>query len=95
MISARDLHQYLIRSPTAHSDYKSLAIHNMGIDILSKLPLARGKSKYMVVTVDYFTKYLETEALVTITMNKIIRFVYQTIFCRYTMRAKIVSDNGM
>ena len=48
----------------------------------------------MVVAVDYFTKYVEVEALATITVEKIVRFIYQTIFCRFGMPAKIVSDNG-
>ena len=48
----------------------------------------------MVVTVDYFTKYVKIEALATITLDKIIRFVYQTIFCCYGVPTKIVSDNG-
>ena len=49
----------------------------------------------MVVTIDYFMKYVEVEALVTITTNKIMRFIYQTIFCHNGVPAKIVSDNGM
>ena len=48
----------------------------------------------MVVTIDYFTKYVKIEALAMITVDKIIRFVYQTIFCRYKVPAKIILDNG-
>ena len=58
--------------------------------IVGKIPLARGKLKCVVVAVDYFTKYVEAKALAMITTNKIIRFVYQTIFCRYGVPAKII-----
>lgn len=66
-----------------------------GIDIIGKLPLARGKLKYIVVAIDYFTKYVEEKALPTITPDKTTRFVCHTIFCRYGIPSKIVSDNGM
>ena len=64
------------------------------IDIVGKLPLVRGNLKYVVVIVDYFTKYVEAKALSTITADKIIRFVYHTIFCHYGVLTKIVSNNG-
>ena len=51
--------------------------------------MARGKLNYVVVAVDYFTKYVEVEALATIIVNKIIRFVYHTIFCRYGYLQKL------
>ena len=46
-----------------------------------------------MVVVDYFTKWVEAEALVSITPAKIKEFVYKNIICRYRVPHTIVSDN--
>ena len=47
-----------------------------------------------VVAVDYFTKWVEAEALMSITLAKIKEFVYKNIVYRYEVPYTIVSDNG-
>ena len=42
---------------------------------------------------DYFTKWVEAEALASITPTKIKEFVYKKIICRYGVPHTIVSDN--
>ena len=42
-----------------------------GIDILGPLPLGKGQVKFLLVAIDYFTKWVEVEALATITEAKI------------------------
>ena len=42
-----------------------------GIDIIGALPVGKGGVKYVVVAVDYFTKWAEAEPLATITAKKI------------------------
>ena len=37
-----------------------------GLDILGPLPIARGQCKFIIVAVDYFTKWAEAEPLATI-----------------------------
>ena len=81
-------------APVSHLPTQQL-IAIWGINTIGTLPLARGKLKYVIVAVDYFTKYVEAEALATITTDKIIRFVYHTIFYRYVVPTKIVSNNRM
>ena len=49
----------------------SLVIQPMGIDLLSLFPIASSQLKYVVIVVDYFTKYIEIEQLATITSNNI------------------------
>ena len=39
--------------------------------------------QYVVVTVDYFTKWVEIEELAAITPVKIKEFIYKNIVCRY------------
>ena len=46
-----------------------------GLDILGPLPLGKGQCKFIIVVVDYFTKWAEAEPLATITKQKIRNFV--------------------
>ena len=49
--------------------------------------------QYVVVAVDYFIKWVEAEALASITITKIREFVYRNIIYRYGVPHTIVSDN--
>ena len=48
-----------------------------GIDLIGQLPKGKGSVQYAVVAVDYFTKWVEAEALATITPAKIRELVYE------------------
>ena len=50
--------------------------------------------KFMVVGFDYFTKWVEAEALATIMEKNIQSFVWRNIICRYKIPRVRVSDNG-
>ena len=50
--------------------------------------------KFLVVGINYFTKWVEAEALATITEKNIRNFVWRNIICRYGIPRVIVSDNG-
>ena len=50
--------------------------------------------KFLVVGIDYFTKWVEAEALATITEKNIWSFVWRNIICRYEIPRVLVSDNG-
>ena len=65
-----------------------------GINLIGELPKRRGSTQYTVVTVDYFTKWVEAEVLTSITPEKIKEFVYKNIICRYRVPHTIVLDNG-
>ncbi|XP_014496823.1 uncharacterized protein LOC106758406 [Vigna radiata var. radiata] len=41
-----------------------------GMDIAGPLPLAKGQCKYLLMAIDYFTKWIEVEALATISARK-------------------------
>ena len=65
-----------------------------GIDIVGPLPLGKGQVKFLLVAIDYFTKWVEAEALATITEAKIWNFVWKNIICRFGIPMMIISDNG-
>ena len=65
-----------------------------GINIIGPLPLGKGQVKFLLVAIDYFTKWVEAEALATITEAKIQRFVWKNIICRFGIPMTIISNNG-
>ena len=57
-------------------------------------PTAVRQLKFLVVGIDYFTKWVEAEALATITEKNIRSFVWRSIICRFGIPRVLVSDNG-
>ena len=65
-----------------------------GLDILGPLPIGKGQCKFIIVAVDYFTKWAEVEPLATITEQKIRNFVWRAVICRFGIPRALVSENG-
>ena len=65
-----------------------------GIDIVDPLPLGKSQVKFLLVAIDYFTKWVEAEALATITEARIQNFVWKNIICKFEIPLTIISDNG-
>ncbi|GJZ00141.1 reverse transcriptase domain-containing protein [Tanacetum coccineum] len=68
--------------------------YQWGMDILGPLTPARGGAKFVIMAIDYFTKWVEAKLLVKITGKEVIRFVMDNIICRYGLPRVIVTDNG-
>jgi len=71
-----------------------MAFPYMGIDILGPFPLEIRQMKYLIVAVEYFTKWIEVEPIAEITAHKVQHFVWKNIVCRFEVLRHIVSDNG-
>ena len=71
-----------------------LAFHKQGIDILGPFPLALGQLKYLVVAINYFIKWIEAEPFPKIAMEKVRKFAWKRIICRYGIPSQLVTDNG-
>ena len=65
-----------------------------GLDVLGPLPIERGQCKFIIVAVDYFTKWAEAEPLATISEQKVRNCVWRSIICRFEIPRSLVSDNG-
>ena len=70
------------------------AFNLWGIDFMGLFPSSRGK-QYILVVVDYVTKWVEAQPLATITARKMTEFIQKHILCRYGIPRIIVSDNGL
>uniref|UniRef100_A0A7N2MBY2 Uncharacterized protein n=1 Tax=Quercus lobata TaxID=97700 RepID=A0A7N2MBY2_QUELO len=65
-----------------------------GLDIMGPFPTAVRQLKFLVVGIDYFTKWVEAEVLATITEKNIRSFVWRCIVCRFGIPKVLVSNNG-
>ncbi|GAV68100.1 rve domain-containing protein/RVT_3 domain-containing protein [Cephalotus follicularis] len=65
-----------------------------GMDFVGPLPMATGQRKFLIVAVDYFTKWVEAEPLATITEKNTESFVWRSIICRFGVPRTIITDNG-
>ncbi|GJU00331.1 reverse transcriptase domain-containing protein [Tanacetum coccineum] len=52
-----------------------------------------GRVKFLVVAIDYFTKWVEAAPLATITGKNILKFIWSNIVCRFGIPGVIISDN--
>ncbi|GJQ94086.1 reverse transcriptase domain-containing protein [Tanacetum coccineum] len=68
--------------------------YKWGIDIAGPFPEGPDKVKFLIVAVDYFTKWIEAKPVATITGNQVKKFVWDNIVCRFGLPCEIVSDNG-
>jgi hypothetical protein len=69
-------------------------LQRWGLDMLGPLPPAQGNLKYVVVAVQYFSKWIEAKPLATITSVTVQKFFWQNIVCRFGVPKAITVDNG-
>ena len=65
-----------------------------GLDILGPLPIGKGQCRFIVLGVDYFTKWAEAEPLAMITEQKMRNFFWRSIICKFRIPRALVCDNG-
>ena len=54
----------------------------------------KGQVKFLLVVVDYFTKWIEADPLTTITTQQVQKFVWRNIICRFGIPHTIITENG-
>ncbi|XP_061344701.1 uncharacterized protein LOC133290607 [Gastrolobium bilobum] len=68
--------------------------YKWGIDILGPSPMAAGRVQWLIVAIDYFTKWVEAEPLATITSQKARRFFWRSNIYRFGIPGEVITDNG-
>ena len=90
-------HAHLIHQPAGHLN----SISNLwpfvqwGLDILGPFPRATGNRRFVLVSIDYFTKWAEAEALANIRDVDVKKFVWKNIVARFGVSDTLISDNGL
>ncbi|GKV02052.1 hypothetical protein SLEP1_g14536 [Rubroshorea leprosula] len=59
-----------------------------GVDLLGPFIKGKGGCTFLVVAMDYFTKWIEAKPLSTTTERKIEEFLFNSILCRYSLVTK-------
>jgi hypothetical protein len=65
-----------------------------GMDFLGPFPQSVGQKKYLIVAIDYFTKWVEAEAIPAETSAAAEKFFRTNIICRFGVPLVLVTDNG-
>ena len=60
---------------------------------MGPFPTALRQLKFLVVDINYFTKWVEAEPLATIMEKSIRSFVWRNVICRYVIPRVLVFDN--
>ncbi|CAF4231076.1 unnamed protein product [Rotaria sp. Silwood2] len=68
--------------------------HTIGIDIMGPLPTTARQKRFLLVVVDYFTRWIELFPLKSTTSTDMANILMNEVFSRYGLPQHIVSDNG-
>ena len=71
-----------------------LPLERMGIDVMGPLPATARGNKYVVVMVDYFTKWAEAVCTPNQEAATVARVLVETVVCRLGAPATLHSDQG-
>jgi hypothetical protein len=71
-----------------------MAIPHLGLDLIGPINPASGEYIWILVAIEYFTKWVEAIPLKKATSAAIANFIREHIICRFGIPHKIVTDNG-
>ncbi|XP_061359320.1 uncharacterized protein LOC133303422 [Gastrolobium bilobum] len=79
-------------------------LHNMvspwpfsmwGIDVIGLInPKASNGHRFILVAIDYFTKWIEASSYANISQKVFVKFLKRDIICRYGVPERIITDNA-
>jgi len=65
-----------------------------GIDVIGDIkPKASNRHHFILVAIDYFTKWVEAAPYANMTRNVVVRLIKKEIIYRYGLPKKIITDN--
>lgn len=78
----------------ANIDHIPWPFAQWGLDLISPFSMAKGEVKFVIIVVDYFKKWAESEALATIMAQVITKFLWKSVVCWFGIPQNFISDNG-
>ncbi|XP_056687296.1 uncharacterized protein [Spinacia oleracea] len=79
---------------TLQSILYPLPFSKWGLDIIGPFPSAVNQKKWLIVRVDYFSIYIEAEAVSAITETQVRKIIWQNIITRFDIPRLMVFDHG-
>lgn len=64
------------------------------MDLLGPFPPASGQRRFLIVIVDYFTKWVEAKPLASITEKQVEGYIWKNIITCFGIPRAIITDNG-
>jgi IS30 family transposase len=78
-----------------HPIIKPWSFHDWALDFVGKIYPASSKGhQFVLVTTDYFTKWMEAVMLKNMTHNEVIHFILEHIIHRFSMPQTLTMDQG-
>ena len=66
-----------------------------GLDVIGPIePKASNGHRFILVAIDYFTKWVEVASYKSVTKQAVVKFIRKDIICRYGLPERIITDNG-
>ena len=66
-----------------------------GIDMIGEIrPISSNGHHFILVAIDYFTKWVEAASFASVTKNIVAQFIRYNLICRYGIPERIITDNG-
>nr|XP_027189418.1 uncharacterized protein LOC113786262 [Cicer arietinum] len=66
-----------------------------GMDVIGLIePKASNGHRFILVAIDYFTKWVEAASYANVTRSVVVRFIKRELICRYGLPNKIITDNA-
>ena len=59
------------------------------------IPKASNSNEYILVAIDYFTKWVEATSYKSVTQAMVAQFLKHNIICRYSVSGELITDNGV
>ncbi|XP_017972718.1 PREDICTED: uncharacterized protein LOC18601752 [Theobroma cacao] len=66
-----------------------------GMDVIGFItPKASNGHRFILVAIDYFTKWVEAASYANVTQKGVCKFIQKEIICRYGLTERIITDNA-
>ena len=83
------------RSEPLHPIPVGEPFYQIGIDFVGPLQRSSSNNRYIIVAVDYLTKWPKAKPVPEATAEQTVRFIYEDIICRHGCSGKIITDRGI
>lgn len=90
-------HNNLIQKPAnkLHTLASPWSFAIQGMDLLGPFLLVKGQCKYLLVTIDYFTKWMEIKPLTIISALNVQKFLWKNIITRFGILHTVITGNDL